>query len=101
MMLLFLLLLLSIPEEIVGIKCVCTKEIELLLYNFTYNDSKSKIDADPCFDYSDMCRVQMFVDYNLRKLFIYFADSFEWSQLDDREGRYDFLTVFNQTNTEV
>jgi len=105
MMLLLLLLLLSIPEEIVGIECVHTDTTkEWLLDDFNYDKFRLEIDGYPSYDYtdnSDMCRVEIFVDYQSRLLIISFADSFEWSQLVDGEGRFDFLIVLNQSSTEV
>jgi len=105
-MLLFFLLLLSIPKEIFLIDCIYSQDpIEWPLKNFNLSEFEMGIDIIPSYDYKDdnidMCRVEIYVDYKSDSLIISFADSFEWSQLDDGEGRLDFLISFNQTNTEV
>jgi hypothetical protein len=100
------LLLLSIPKEIFGIYCIYSEvPLELPFDNFNLSDFEMSIDTLPSYDYKDdnidMCRLEIYVDYNNRSLVISFADSFEWSQLDDGEGRLDLLIVLNQSNTEV
>jgi hypothetical protein len=103
-MLLFLLLL-SIPKEIFGIDCVYSDEsFELELDDFNYDKFKTEINNFSSYDYTDdnidMCRVEIYIDYKSRKLIISFADSFNWSPLDDGEALLNFLIVFNENNTE-
>jgi len=77
---------------------ICTKIVELNDENF-----RNEIDKFPNYDSEDneqQCRVELFIDHKERELTISFGDSFAWSQLDNGEGRLDFLIIFDKNNTE-
>ncbi|CAF3476440.1 unnamed protein product, partial [Rotaria sp. Silwood2] len=85
MMILLLLLLLNIPKEIFGIYCVYSEESsKWLLDDFNYVKFKEEVDKFPVYDYDDdnidMCRVEIYIDYQSNSVIISFGDSFQWSQ---------------------
>lgn len=100
-----LLFLLNIPKEIVGIHCVYKEEpTEWELNNFNLSKFQSEINEIPSFDYKDdnidMCRIEIYIDYQDNTLVISFADSFQWSQLYDGETRLDFLIIFDNKQSQ-
>ena len=88
-----------IPQQIYGIDCTYSEQpFEYPLDHFNYEDFCEKLNFYPSYDYIDdntkMCRVEIYVDYQTRQFIISFADSFDWSRLDEGEGRLDFLIMF-------
>jgi hypothetical protein len=105
-MMLLLLLLFSIVKGYFGISCIYSEEsFEWSLDEFDHDEFKIYIDQFESDDYNenneDKCRVEIFMDYKNRSVTISLGDSFPWSQLDDGEGRLDYLIMFNQNNTEA
>ena len=99
MLFLFLFISLTIPEKSLAIECMYSEQsLEYSLDYFNYEDFEREVNGFPSYDYIDdnvkMCRTEIYVDYQTRLLIISFADTFEWSRLDEGEGRFDFLIMF-------
>jgi hypothetical protein len=107
MLLLLLLLLICIPDEVLGLTCISSENSITLEFN-KLDDDDFKFDMDmenlQSYDYKDnnidMCRIEIYVDYRSSEFAISFGDSFPWSQLDHGEARLDFLLTFDQDNSE-
>lgn len=88
-----------IPRQISSIECTYSDQpFEYHLDQFNDEDFREKLNSYPSYDYLDdnsvMCHVEIYIDYQTRQIIISFADSFDWWQLDEGEGRLDFLIMF-------
>ncbi len=105
MMFIFLFFL-CIPQEIFGISCIYSEEsLEWKLNEFDLDAFEKTMDEIPNVnvDYKDdninMCRIEIYIDYQSNQLILSFADSFDWSPLDHGEGRLEFLIMFHQNKS--
>ncbi len=102
MLVFYLILFLTLWKKLVCLQCIYTEEpMEFLFVNYTSEYLENLINTYPNYDYTNdninMCRVEIFIDYQEHSVAISFADSFQWSQIDDGEARLDFLIVLNKT----
>ena len=105
-LMLMLMLLLFGVERCWGVRCVyCDDSFDWSWSNVSWKELDERMnDLMEISDYdqskNELCRLEIYLDYQLNRSSISFGDSFQWTELNREELRLDYLIRLERRNDE-